>query len=460
MRIPFPLKALAVLGLGLLMLIPLMMTQGLVESRNQRQMETETQVARLTAAPQTLMGPLLVIPYTMEVKRAEKNEKTGEWQEVWEEVQRERCFVPKDLQMDGTVQIEARRRGLYKTQVYRVTGPLKGLFSLEDQAGIHAGRNLRFGVPYLTLGISDPRGILNRMALQLEGRTYGFLPGTQRAHPGSGIHALLPDLNLAHGREFAFEMQLELMGTRSLNLAPVAEETRVSLKGAWPAPSFEGGFAPVDRTWSKDGFSAQWKIPSLSRNLDALLKGGAEAAAQHFGVAFIDPVNIYLQSERAVKYGFLFVLLTFGAFLMREVLRALPIHPVQYLLVGAALAIFFLLLLSLSEHFGFARAYAIATPSNLALLGTYLTGALRSRREGLLFTGGLALLYATLYGLLASEDNALLLGSMLLFVLLAGVMLGTRRMDWRRSSDPVNSPLLSEDRADHRPPSRSGDQTF
>lgn len=445
MRIPFPLKALAVLGLSLLMLIPLMMTQGLVESRNQRQVETETQVARLTAAPQTLMGPLLVIPYTVEVKRTEKNEKTGEWQEVWEAIQRERCLVPKKLQMEGTVQIEARRRGLYKTQVYRVTGPLRGYFSMEDQAGAPAGRNLRYGVPYVAMGITDTRGILNRMSLQMDGRTYAFLPGTQRAHPTTGIHALIPDLNLVHGRELPFEMNLELMGTRSLYLAPVAEETRVSLKGAWPAPSFEGGFAPVDRTWSKDGFSAQWKIPSLSRDLNTLLKGGTDATSQHFGLAFIDPVNIYLQSERAVKYGFLFVLLTFGAFLLREVLRALPIHPVQYILVGAALAIFFLVLLSLSEHFGFALAYAIATVSNLALLGTYLTGALRSRREGLLFTGGLALLYATLYGLLASEDNALLLGSMLLFVLLAGVMLGTRRMDWRRSSDPVNSPLVSED---------------
>ncbi|BDU73710.1 cell envelope integrity protein CreD [Mesoterricola silvestris] len=428
------------------MLIPLTMTQGLVEGRNQRQVETEAQVARLTAAPQTLMGPFLVIPYTSEVKRTKKNEKTGEWQDVWEEIQQERCLVPRELEMEGRVQIDARRRGLYKTQVYRVTGPLKGCFSLEGQAGMPAGRNLRYGVPYLAMGITDPRGILNRMTLQMEGRTYPFLPGTRRTLPATGIHALLPDLDLAHGSAFTFEMNLELMGTRSLQLAPVAEETRVSLKGAWPAPSFEGGFAPVERAWSKDGFSAQWRIPSLSRDLDTLLRGGADAKAQHFGVAFIDPVNIYLQSERAVKYGFLFVMLTFGAFLLREALRALPIHPVQYLLVGAALAIFFLLLLSLSEHLGFPWAYAVATASNLALLGTYLTGALRSRSEGLLFTGGLALLYAVLYGLLASEDNALLLGSVLLFALLGGLMLGTRRRDWRRSPEPAGSPLVPKDR--------------
>ncbi len=440
MRFTLPLKALAVLGLALLLLIPLSMTEGIVESRNKRQMETETQVARLTAAPQTLVGPLLVIPYSLEVKRTEKNEKSGEWQEVWEEVHKERCLVPRDLQFNGTVQIEARRRGLYRTQVYRVTGPIKGLFVMEAQGGIRPGRNLKVGTPYLSMGISDPRGILNRVSLTLEGRDHAFLPGTHRSYPSTGIHVPLPDLDLTRARDLSFEIPMEVMGTRSLHLAPIADETRVNLQGAWPAPSFEGGFAPVDRTWSSQGFSAQWKIPHLSRDLEMLLKGGAEATAQHFGVAFIDPLNIYLQSERAAKYGFLFILLTFGAFLLREVLRAMPLHPVQYLLVGMALAIFFLLLLSLSEHLGFPLAYAVATLSNLALLGAYLTGVLKNRGETLLFTGGLALLYAALYGLLASEDNALLLGSLLLFALLAGVMIGTRHMDWKRASNPGELP--------------------
>ncbi len=442
MRVPFLFKCLAVLGLALLLMLPLGMTLGLVEGRNQRQMETETQVARLSAAPQTLTGPLLVIPYTVDVRRVEKNEKTGAWQEVNEVVQRERILVPRDLDMTGDVSIEARRRGLYKAQVYKVAGRLKGAFALEAQGGVPPGRNLSLGEPYLVLGLTDPRGILNRMTLQLDGVAHAFQPGTRQSHPASGIHVPLRGLDLGRARELPFEIPLELMGTRSLHLAPVAEETRVSLKGTWPAPSFEGGFAPLERTWSHQGFEARWKIPHLSRDLDQLLKGGSEAQAQaqHFGVAFIDPLNIYLQNERAANYGFLFVLLTFGAFLLREVLRSLPIHPIQYLLVGAALALFFVLLLSLSEHLGFPLAYAVAAGANLALLGTYLTGALRSAREGLLFTGGLALLYAALYGLLASEDNALLLGSLLLFALLAGVMVGTRRMDWRRAVEPPPLP--------------------
>ncbi|HQL48790.1 MAG: Inner membrane protein CreD [Acidobacteria bacterium ADurb.Bin340] len=434
MRIPFPLKVLAVVGLGLLLMIPLVMTFGLIESRNARQMETEAQVARLTALPQTVFGPLLVVPYTVEVRRNEKNDKTGNLEEVWEEVEREHCLVPKDLDLQGTVAIEARRRGLYRTQVYRMNGPLKGRFALPDLKALSPGRNLRLGTPYLSLGLSDPRGLLNRVDLRLEGAVHPFASGSRRAHPAVGIHVLLADLDLQRPRDIPFEIPLELMGTRSFSLAPVAEETRLSLTGTWPAPSFEGGFAPVERRWSKAGFTAQWKVPHLSRNLEALLEEGPQGQAQHFGVAFLEPVNIYLQSERAVKYGFLFVALTFGAFLLRELMRSLPVHPIQYFLVGLSLAVFFLLLLGLAEHVGFPVAYALATGANLALLGTYLTAALGDRREGLLFTGGLAVLYGALYGLLLSEDNALLLGSLLIFGLLAAVMIGTRKMDWRKAA--------------------------
>ncbi|BDU78390.1 cell envelope integrity protein CreD [Mesoterricola sediminis] len=437
MRMSFPLKLLAVVGLALLLFVPLAMTQGLVEVRNTRQIETENQVARLTARPQVLVGPLLVVPFTLEARRLQRNDPAGPAQEVWEEERGEKVFVPASLDLAGDIRIEARRRGLYRTQVFRLAGPLKGRFEVPAQAGLQGARNLRLGLPFLALGIEDPRGILNHMVLRTGGGERPFLPGTGLAHPGSGVHAQVPGLDLAAGAAFAFEIPLELVGTRSLKIAPVAEETQVRLAGTWPAPSFEGGFAPLDRTWSGDGFTARWKIPFLSRDQASLLHGGPGAEAQYFGVAFLDPVNIYLQSERAVKYGFLFVLLTFGAFLLREMVRALPIHPFQYFLVGASLAVFFLLLLGLAEHLGFPLAYATATAANLALLATYLTAVLGSRKEAFAFTAGLGLLYAALYGLLASEDNALLLGSLLVFALLAAVMLGTRRMTWLKPGTPT-----------------------
>lgn len=441
MRFPLFTKCLAVGGLSLLLLIPLALVQGLVEGRNHRQLETEATVAKGSAGSQELVGPLLVIPYSREERRLERDEKSGRTLEIWEEVQHQHLVVPTTLHASGGVQIEARRRGLYKTQVYRIAGNLKGTFALEAGAGLPTGRNVKVGEPFVALGLTDPRGILTRMTLEALGRPHAFRPGTRLGHLTSGIHAPLPDLDLSRAQEISFGIPLDLLGTRAFRMAPIAEETRLDLQGTWPSPSFEGGFAPVSRDWSPGGFTASWKIPHLSRDLEALLRGGKGLEEQTFGVAFIEPVNLYLLSERATKYGFLFVLLTFAAFLLREVLRRIPLHPVQYGLVGLSLALFFLLVLSLSEHLGFGRAYALATAANLALLGTYLSGALGSRREGAWFTGALGLLYLALYALLVSEDNALLLGTLLLFALLAGVMVATRRLDWQRATAPVPPPL-------------------
>jgi inner membrane protein len=157
-----------------------------------------------------------------------------------------------------------------------------------------------------------------------------------------------------------------------------------------------------------------------------LASGGIDVA----GIALVDPVNIYSKADRATKYGLLFVALTFVGFFLFELLKRLPIHPIQYGLVGLALAIFFLLLVSLSEHIAFGMAYLIASAACIGLLGLYLSAVLRSRARGASFAAMLAVLYAALYGLLASEDNALVLGTALLFVSLATLMLATRRVDW------------------------------
>jgi len=194
-----------------------------------------------------------------------------------------------------------------------------------------------------------------------------------------------------------------------------------------------------------DGFTARWEISHLARsfpNTLAAAKGGP--SAEVLDIQFIDPVNIYLQSERAVKYGILFIaltfagfFLTFAGFFLSEVLRCSSIHPLQYLLVGLALAVFFLLLIALSEHLPFVAAYAIAASACIALIGSYLTGALGGHRQGFAFAAALAGLYGVLYGVLLSEDNSLLMGSVLLFLALAAIMLATRRIDWYQISSVV-----------------------
>jgi inner membrane protein len=221
----------------------------------------------------------------------------------------------------------------------------------------------------------------------------------------------------------------------------------VDLKSNWPHPSFTGEFLPVQRKFDANGFTAHWATTFFSTNLEEELhRCDRQRACENFtsyrlGVSFVNPVDQYLKTERAIKYALLFITLTFASFFLLDVLKKLPVHPVQYGLVGAALALFYLLLLSLSEHVGFATAYLLASAGCVGLITFYVTHVLRSRLRGLGFGCGLAVLYGCLYGLLSADDYALLTGSLLLFAVLAAVMILTRNVDWaaiggRETTDP------------------------
>jgi inner membrane protein len=243
-------------------------------------------------------------------------------------------------------------------------------------------------------------------------------------------------------------LQLELGGAESLAVVPVARRNRIALASSWPHPGFRG-LSPWRSEVTPRGFRAEWRVASVATDVQRQLRrgqapmpltaaraGGIEAAGggvDALGVVLADPVDAYTQADRATKYGLLFVLLTFVGFFMLEVVRALRIHPIQYALVGLAIAVFFLLLVSLSEHVRFGIAYLLAGTACVGLIGVYVSAVLHSARRGAGFAALLALLYAALYGLLVSEDNALALGSGLLFAVLAAIMLATRRLDWYRA---------------------------
>ena len=240
---------------------------------------------------------------------------------------------------------------------------------------------------------------------------------------------------------------------------PLADENTVALKSPWPHPSFAGSFLPRTREVSDAGFSATWSVPSLSSQAQAqfvqglALSGNGSAEGdnarsaydgsgrvsrgnnryrnlEQFSVSLDDPVDVYRLTERATKYGMMFIVLTFAAFFVLEMVKRWRIHPMQYLMIGAALVLFFLLLLSLSEHLSFAGAYALASAGCIALLSHYLRHVLGSWRAGLGMSGMLVALYGVLYGILISEDNALMMGSLLLFGVLAAIMVATRKLDW------------------------------
>ncbi len=433
MRLNLFLKAFAVMAIALVLLIPLMMIYGQIEDRHKLLMDVEANVASSSAGPQQLIGPLVVLDYTVRVARETKDEKTGHLVESFENEARQRVFVPKELVIKGDATVEERNRGLYKAQLYHLNSKLSGRFAFPQGMGLGGEwRAAQTGRAHLVLGISDLRGIRNRPVLQWHGKPLEFEPAVGHdGHPvGRGIQVALDPAAL-EGQAFAFEMPLDLTGTQRFSVTPVAERTEMTLRSDWPDPSFAGRFLPDTKTVSPGGFEARWQVSSLARDLSKILDGGKETFRDEaFEVSFIRPVNLYLQSERAVKYGFLFVGLTFAAFLLFELLQRLRIHPMQYLLVGLGLAMFFLLLISLAEHIGFLNAYLAASGSCILLLGFYLEHVLRSRLLGWGFAGALALLYGVLYGLLISEDNALLMGSLLLFCALAAAMLATRKLDW------------------------------
>jgi inner membrane protein len=270
---------------------------------------------------------------------------------------------------------------------------------------------------------------------------------------GGGVHVRLAVPAAGAPLQVDTRLDIKLAGTESLALVPLARSNVFKLDSTWPHPRFGGDFLPRQPGVSDKGFTAQWEVSSLAssaqaqflagKTLPSMETGRSDARGEGdgatafdtsgidaVGVALVDPVNVYSQADRASKYGLLFVVLTFVGFFMFELIKQLPIHPVQYGLVGLSLAIFFLLLVSLSEHIPFPWAYLAASAACIGLLGFYLSAVLRSVGRGLGFAAMLAMLYAALYGLLVSEDNALVLGSALLFVILAAIMVITRKVDW------------------------------
>ncbi|WP_395604604.1 cell envelope integrity protein CreD [Pseudomonas sp. B21128] len=421
----------------LLLLVPLLMIDGVIDDRQQLRDGVLEDIARSASYSQQLSGPVMVVPYRKVVHNWKINDKTNQRYDEPGEERGRLYFLPERFELDGQVQTELRARGIYEARLFHADNRINGHFSLPAQLGIKEDFvDYQFDAPFLAVGISDIRGIENALKLELDGQRLDFVPGTQVGWLGEGVRVTLPPLDASKTTELAFGFDLRLQGTGSLQVLPVGKSSSVSLTANWPHPSFIGNFLPAKREINDAGFSADWQTTFFSTNLqDAMSRcvssNDCEAFnARSFGVSFIDPVDQYLKSDRAIKYALLFIVLTFAGFFLFEVLKSLAVHPVQYALVGVALAFFYLLLLSLSEHIGFGPAYLLSASGCVVLIGFYVCHVLHSVRHGLSFSAGLAALYGLLYGLLSAEDYALLMGSLLLFGLLGVFMVLTRRLDW------------------------------
>lgn len=434
-------------AVALLMQIPVEMVRSLVAERKQVRDGVIADIARGSSEAQKIAGPVLYIPWTRRVQEATTTTDEGGRSRTVSKEKIERghlALLPHTLAIDGTIALQEKRRSLYQAHLYTLKVTLHGSFELPPGLFLPEGPGtLEWGRALLVLGIRDPRGIRDGVQLDWDGTSPSLHPGgVEAAGVPTGFHADLGRLSGGAGKSAAkpsFRIAFSLLGTERLDIVPVGATTTVALASAWPHPSFTGQILPDAGTrLSAEGFAATWRTSHFATNLAQLHQRCAQsrqcdAFNQHaLGVSFIQPVDLYQTVERSVKYGFLFILLTFAAFFLFEVLRQLAIHPVQYALAGAALAIFFLLLISLSEHLGFVLAYAIATCACVALIGYYVGHVLKSLRRGIGFAAALAALYGLLYVLLRSEDHALLMGALLVFTCLAAAMVATRKVDWYR----------------------------
>ena len=456
MRFPLLAKVGALALVGLMLLLVLTRIEGLVWERKARGEEAVRGVERSHAAAQSVLGPLLERTCSEEWDEVTG---TGDARKV---TAARRDFrlrqLPSRLAVDSRTRSDPLWRGLFKVNAwtghFTVGADFATLAALQPRAE-HPNGRLHCGAPVLVVALSDVRGVRAATGT-VDGQPFDFQPGTRGSEYASGLHLPLPAERLdgdAAAKPLAVHLELDLVGTSQLAWVPAAGSTRWTLNADWPHPSFGGQFAPEQREVRPDGFSATWNLSALATSAPADVARGLllcsatsalesrtdmadDAAAKPekcldlMSVAFIDPVNPYVLSDRAVKYDLLFIVLTFIAVGLVEVLSGRRVHPVQYALVGLALSLFFLLLLSLSEHLPFIQAYGAAAVACAVLLGVYASAMLGRVLSGALFGAGIALLYGLLYALLQMEQNALVIGSVMLFAALATVMMLTRRIDW------------------------------
>jgi inner membrane protein len=419
---------------------------GLVRERQQRQREAAQGIEQSMAGAQVIGAPILLrdCRERWTVTQADKREtvETRDFQLM---------ATASRFKASGGITPEARHRGLFKVNTYLAMLELEAswasLGALEPVVE-HAGGRLSCSDPQVIFPVSDPRGIRTAQ-LSRGAQPIGLQPGAAQAR-WRGPQATLDGLNTAE--PLALALKLQLVGSQQLGVVPAADDNQVALQSSWPHPSFTGQFLPVERSTGVSGFSARWQISSLASTAAADMRAGrrlpqlstpdaspapyAETPASKgealdvMAVELVDPVNPYVMSDRAIKYGLMFIALTFITVGLTELLTGRRVHPVQYLLVGLALSLFFLLLLSLSEHLPFVAAYAVAAGAAAAVLTPYAAAMLGHWRRGAAFGGGIALLYGALYVLLSREQTALVIGAVLLFTVLAVVMTLTRKLDW------------------------------
>ena len=440
-------KLIVVCGLALLMTIPALFVGGLVEDRTMRAAEVVNKITGHVGGQQTFLGPTLAIPYNIPPQLPTDFAKHGTY-----------LVFPAQAAAVLKTKTEERRLSLFKVPVFQADLNFDATFDLTGvPAAAPQGAQLDWNRAEIVVGVSDPRGALADATLTIEGKTVTLVPAevAQDIYSG-GDQSQRTKLALLGAKansfakpdtQFNVASTLRFSGAQRLALLAYGKTTHVAMQGDWPSPGFDGGFLPVARTVSASGFTAEWSVPFIARGVRAegpsdSISGLDESA---LGVSFIELADPYQSLNRSLKYAALFLGLLFLSYFVFEVTTGKRVHPAQYVLVGMAQIIFYLLLLSLAERIGFDLGFLFAGSATVALLSINAAWIFSSRLQGVRALAIFTLLYVLIYLLLRLEDNALLVGAVASFLVVAAAMYFTRGIDWY-SSLPVAGPSETQTR--------------
>ncbi|HBZ0628289.1 TPA: cell envelope integrity protein CreD [Klebsiella pneumoniae] len=431
MKSPLFWKITTLIGCIVLLSLPLMMVRELINERADYRSEVVDAIEQSTSGSQKLAGPLIAIPITETLTRME-NQKEVNYQRNWVYY-----WLPESLAVAGKQTVESRRVGIYSGQVWHNALQIKASFDPLRLAALRK-TNIVLGQPRLVVSVGDARGIGAIHAPEVNGNVLSVEPGLGISGDGAGIHMPMPAL-AEDNKPLEIAFSLDLNGTGEFSLVPIGRNSELQLTSNWPHPGFLGSFLPTQREVSAAGYRAHWQSSWFANDMGSYFKDDMEIPWSRLPAFSADVMSLadqYQLTDRATKYAILLIGLTFMAFFVFESLTRRPLHPMQYLLVGLSLVLFYLVLLALSEHIGFTAAWLAASLSGAVMNGIYLQAVLRGWRNSLLFVVALLLLDGVMWFLLHSEDSALLLGTGVLALALSVLMFLTRRVDWYALSLP------------------------
>lgn len=426
-------KALITGGLILLMLIPTVFIINLVNERKERQKAVTLEVSQKWAGSQTIAGPFLFVPYTYTALNQDKKEIL---------VQSHFWILPDEMKVDGNLQHEIRKRSIYNVLLYRTNLKAQGHFTMQIPKDINP-EQIRWNEIKVCVSLSDFKGIESRIIVKTNNRDVELSPGLPEDDlMDKGLSALAGFSAADANQTIPFNTTLNIRGSEQLHFVPLGGNSTYELQSSWPAPSFDGNSLPATKPNVKDsGFNASWQFNKANLPFGTLLRSPKLKPSElAFGVTLVQPADQYAKTERAVKYAILIIGLTFSLFFIIDVMQKKPVHPVQYMLVGIALVIFYTLLLSFSEFILFDGAYTAASLATITLISFYVKSHFGNWRIAGIFTLVLSLLYTFIFVLVRLEDTALLIGSIGLFIILAIAMYLSRKIDWYGSRQ---QPLLA-----------------